>query len=129
MGGRGSSSGVGGAGGRLKTSGLEVTTNGETTEYIFSSINGENYYQKGFGSVPEPTPLNMTAKEFKKRVEANGATTKVIGSKEMEKKERGYWEKERNKPDYELGVGLKDNREYRRTSRKNRLISREIKKK
>lgn len=51
MGGRGSKSGGGGGG-----SGVDVTHNGETTRYYFSEKNGMNYYQRGVGGTPQPTP-------------------------------------------------------------------------
>lgn len=69
MGGRGGSSGIGIGG----NSGLDVTKDGQTTRYYFSSQNGTNYYQRGIEGMSEPTPLNMSAREFKQRVEANGA--------------------------------------------------------
>ena len=107
MGGRGSNSNLGGGSGSgLKTTGLDVTHNGETTRYYFTSKDGQNYYQRGISGTPEPTPLNMSAKEFRQRVESNGAT-----------------------PDYELGIGLKDNSAYRRTARKNRVMNRVMKRK
>ena len=79
MGGRGGSSGVSGTG---KTKGFDVTANGETTRYYFSSHGGTNYYQRGIDGMPEPTPLNMTAKQFRERVESNGAIAKTISAKE-----------------------------------------------
>lgn len=62
MGGRGSKSGGGGGG-----SGVDVTHNGETTRYYFSEKNGMNYYQRGVGGTPQPTPLNMTVRDFTKK--------------------------------------------------------------
>ena len=63
MGGRGSNSNLGGGSGSgLKTTGLDVTHNGETTRYYFTSKDGQNYYQRGISGTPEPTPLNMSAK-------------------------------------------------------------------
>lgn len=82
MGGRGGSSGISGAG---KEKGFDVTVNGETTRYYFSSHGGTNYYQRGIGGTPEPTPLNMTAKQFRARVESNGASTKTVSNKEYKK--------------------------------------------
>ena len=41
MGGRGGSSGIGKSGGNT---GLDVTKDGQTTRYYFSSRNGVNYY-------------------------------------------------------------------------------------
>ena len=43
MGGRGGSSRMGSAGGY---SGMDVTKDGETTRYYFTSKNGINYYQR-----------------------------------------------------------------------------------
>ena len=78
MGGRGSKSGGGGGG-----SGVDVTHNGETTRYYFSEKNGMNYYQRGVGGTPQPTPLNMTVRDFTKRVQANGATVKPVKAAEQ----------------------------------------------
>ncbi len=63
MGGRGGSSGIGSGG----SSGFDVTRNGETTRYYFSSKNGQHYYQVGIGGAPQPTPMNMSASEFRKK--------------------------------------------------------------
>ena len=83
MGGRGGSSGL--ASGRI--TGLSVTMNGETTRYYFTSKSGQNFYQKGVGGTPEPTPMNMTASEFRKRVESNGAQVQSISASERAKEE------------------------------------------
>ena len=86
MGGRGGSSGIGIGG----NSGLDVTKDGQTTRYYFSSQNGTNYYQRGIDGIPEPTPLNMSASEFKKRVTSNGATVKNISASERRKDQKAY---------------------------------------
>lgn len=98
MGGRGASSsrvsgsGAGGSGGGLLggMQGLDVTVNGETTRYYFASKNGENYYQVGTGGRLNPTPQNMTAKEFMDRVKANGGAVKKVSAKEKAKDEVKY---------------------------------------
>ena len=83
MGGRGSSSGsIGG--------GIDVTYSGKTTRYYFSKQNGTNYYQKGVGGTPEPTPMNMSAKEFSDRVKANGATVKAVSRSARKNEEKAY---------------------------------------
>lgn len=82
----GGSSGISSGGG----SGFDVTRNGETTRYYFSSKNGQHYYQVGIGGTPQPTPLNMSASEFKKRVTSNGATVKSISASERRKDEKAY---------------------------------------
>lgn len=84
MGGRGGSSGIGGSGG------FDVTKDGQTTRYYFSSKNGTNYYQRGIGGTPEPTPLNMSASEFRKRVQAGGASVKNVSASERAKESRAY---------------------------------------
>lgn len=86
MGGRGGSSGIESGG----SSGFDVTGNGETTRYYFSSKNGKHYYQVGIGGTPQPTPLNMSASEFKKRVTSNGATVRNISGSERKRDQKAY---------------------------------------
>lgn len=86
MGGRGGSSGIGSGG----SSGFDVTSNGKTTRYYFTSRNGQHYYQVGIGGTPQPTPLNMSAGEFKKRVTSNGATVKNLSASERRKDQKAY---------------------------------------
>lgn len=133
MGGRGGTSGLspraGGWTGN-KYTGLDVTTkDGETTRYYFTKSDGVNYYQRGIGGMSEPTPMNMSAMEFKRRIEANGGTAKALSNADYERENKAYIEERKNRPDYELGVGLKDNSAYRRTARKNRIINRAMKRK
>lgn len=71
----------------------------------------------------------MSGKEFKERVEKNGAKTKVITASEYKREQEKYNKERENRPDYELGVGLSDNREYRKRARTNRIINRTMKKK
>ena len=86
MGGRGGSSGIGSGG----SSGFDVTSNGKTTRYYFTNKNGQHYYQVGIGGTPQPTPLNMSASEFKKRVTSNGATVKNLSASERRKDQKAY---------------------------------------
>lgn len=86
MGGRGGSSGIGARG----NSGLDVTKDGQTTRYYFSNRNGTNYYQRGIGGTPQPTPMNMSASEFRRRVEAGGAVTKTVSGAERVKESKAY---------------------------------------
>lgn len=86
MGGRGGSSGIG-----SNNKGLDVTTkDGQTTRYYFSNRNGINYYQRGVGGTPQPTPSNISVKEFKQRAESNGAITKVVSGMERRKEQKSY---------------------------------------
>ena len=86
MGGRGGSSGIGAGG----NTGLDVTRDGQITRYYFFNRNGTNYYQRGISGTPEPTPANMSVKEFKQRVESNGATTKAVSGNERRKEQKSY---------------------------------------
>lgn len=96
MGGRGGTSGIGGVG----LSGLDVTKDGETTRYYFSKSNGRNYYQRSIGGTPEPTPLNMSPNEFKRRVESNGATTKTVSDSDKRRDQARYKEDRRKTNDF-----------------------------
>lgn len=84
MGGRGSSSGMSGS------SGIDVTSQGNTTRYYFTKRNGVNYYQRGISGTPEPTPRNMSVKEFTDRVKANGATVKIVSPSQRKAEEKAY---------------------------------------
>ena len=87
MGGRGNSYRSSGG-----VSGIDVTNRGETTRYYFTKKNGVTYYQRGIGGTPEPTPGNMSAREFRKRVEANGATVKSVSASTREADMKNYKE-------------------------------------
>lgn len=125
MGGRGGSSGLSGT----KETAFSITMNGETTEYKFTRKGKQNYYQRGIGGHVEETPLNMSASEFRKRVESNGATVKKMSVSSWNKTEKAREIEHANRPDYELGMGLKDNSAYRKTARRNRLMTRAMKRK
>ena len=125
MGGRGGSSGIDGA----KETAFSVTMNGETTEYKFTRNGKQNYFQRGIGGRIEETPLNMSASEFRRRAESNGATVNKMSVSSWNKTEKAREIEHANRPDYELGMGLKDNSEYRKTARRNRLMTRAMKRK
>lgn len=125
MGGRGGSSGIDGA----KETAFSVTMNGETTEYKFTRKGKQNYFQRGIGGRIEETPLNMSASEFRRRAESNGATVNKMSVSSWNKTEKAREIEHANRPDYELGMGLKDNSEYRKTARRNRLMTRAMKRK
>lgn len=110
MGGRGAASGAGGSGG------LEVTKDGQTTRYYFESRNGVNYYQRGIGGTPEPTPMNMTAKEFRRRVEAGGVSTRGISSAEKVREQKAR-KAEREATDRFLNIETASNRSLSSGSR------------
>ena len=71
-------------------SGMDVTKDGETTRYYFTSKNGINYYQRGIGGTPEPTPLNMSASEMRRRVQANGASVRSVSPSERAAERKAY---------------------------------------
>jgi len=126
MGGRGGSSDIGGG---SKETAFSVTKDGETTEYKFTRKGNQNFIQRGIGGNIEESPLNMSASEFRRRVESNGATVKKMSVSGWNKTEKAREKEHVNRPDYELGVGLKDNSAYRKTARRNRIMTRAMKRK
>lgn len=123
MGGRGGNSGIS----RGNIQAFSVTKDSETTQYKFFAKGSKNYIQRGIGGRVEESPLNMSAAEFRRRVESNGGTVKKLSVSEWDKKEKAMEKAHRNRPDYELGVGLKDNSAYRKKARKDRIINRSMK--
>lgn len=89
MGGRGGESGFSSS---EKIAGLSVTIKGESTKYFFSSKNGQNFYKRGVEGTPEPTPQNMSAKEFERRIVSNGAKVEKISKSEINRLEKEYRE-------------------------------------
>ena len=92
--------------------GMDVTINGETTRYYFTRKNGVNYYQRGIDGMPQLTPLNMPQREFRQRVEANGATTRNLSAAERREDVEKY-KKHRKEMDDFL-----DREEFNRTATK-----------
>lgn len=117
MGGRGGSSSL------TKSSGLDVTIDGKTTRYYFTKSGGTNYYQRGIGDVPQSTPLNMSAGEFKKRVENNGAVTKNVSAAQKRADERSY-KKDRQETNRFLNQNDVSDRDLKRGSRAERIRNR-----
>lgn len=92
--------------------GMDVTINGETTRYYFTRKNGVNYYQRGIDGMPQPTPLNMPQREFRQRVESNGATTRNISASELRKDLENY------KKDRKETNDFLNRNEFNRTAKK-----------
>lgn len=79
--------GRGGSGNFSHVSGVDVTKDGNTTRYYFTTRGGTHYYQRGIDGMPEPTPQNMSIIEFRERVETNGAITKIVSTSEQRREE------------------------------------------
>ena len=92
--------------------GMDVTLNGETTRYYFTRENGVNYYKRGIGGMEQPTPLNMSQREFRERAESNGATTKNLSVSEWRKDLENYKKDRKETNDF-----LNQN-EFNRTAKK-----------
>lgn len=92
--------------------GMDVTINGETTRYYFTRKNGVNYYKRGIGGMEQPTPLNMSQREFRERAESNGATTKNLSVSEWRKDLENYKKDRKETNDF-----LNQN-EFNRTAKK-----------
>ena len=92
--------------------GMDVTINGETTRYYFTRENGINYYKRGIGGMEQPTPLNMSQREFRERAESNGATTRNLSASEWRKDLENYKKDRKETNDF-----LNQN-EFNRTAKK-----------
>lgn len=92
--------------------GMDVTINGETTRYYFTRENGINYYKRGIGGMEQPTPLNMSQREFRERAESNGATTRNISASEWRKDLENY------KKDRKETNDFLNRNEFNRTAKK-----------
>lgn len=123
MGGRGGSSSFSG-----KTTGIDVTSNGDTTRYYFTNNGGTNYYQRGVSGSPEPTPMNMSAQEFRRRVQANGATVRSVSAATMRAEQKKY-ASERKAANDLLDKHDVQNNSMRKGSRANIVASRVVKRK
>lgn len=124
MGGRGGSSGISAKSDNLRRTGLDVTTKGgKTTRYYFTNNAGENYYQRGIGGTPNPTPLNMSAQEFRDRAEKSGASVRQLSSSEILADVRSYTEN-RTITNRFLNLADVQDRTMKRGTKANRTASR-----
>lgn len=116
-------SGFGKSGGSSRISGLDVTLNGETTRYYFTKIGSQNYYQRGVDGTPEPTPLNMSVKEFRDRVEKSGASVRELSSSERRSDENDY-KREREATQKFLDMADRQDKTMKRVTRMERVGNR-----
>ena len=124
MGGRGGKSGISAKSSGSGYTGLDVTTkDGETIRYYFTSNAGENYYQRGIGGTPEPTPLNMSVKEFRDRVEKSGASVRELSSSERRSDENDY-KREREATQKFLDMADRQDKTMKRVTRMERVGNR-----
>lgn len=111
-----------------KEYGINVTmADGTKLNYIISERDGTTYVQRGFSETPQPFPLS--GRQLVQRAQKNGATVEVVTPAETAKKRKAYWDERNARPDYELGVGLTDNRGHRKRARQNRLETRMMRRK
>lgn len=121
FGGRGASSGNGSG---SAVAGAQISFNGMTNTYYFYKNGNNNFYQRGFGGEIEPTPNNMSGKEFVERAKSNGADVQTIPAKQVSKQRKDYYNERNNRPDYELGYGTGNMRAYSKQARRNRIATR-----
>ena len=132
LGGRGGNSGNGLsariAGFGSREYGINMTMrDGTKLSYIVAEKGGTTYVSNGFSDTPNPFPLS--GHQMVQRAQKNGATVEVVTPTEMAKKRKAYFDYQNTRPDYELGIGLADNRAYRKRARRNRLESRVMRRK
>lgn len=71
--------------------GYNVTTaNGQKMTYYFEKSDEGTMYKRSIGALYEPTPNNMTEKEFIQRVQANGGTVEKISNAELARQQEEY---------------------------------------
>lgn len=111
-------------------SGYDVTTaSGNKMTYYLETVDGVTYYRDTINGVGEPTPNNMTEKEFIARIQENGGTVAKKSSSELLKEYEDYIKDReatskfldesyvRNK---DADSGERAYRNYKRASRRNR---------
>lgn len=113
-------SGMGGGGGSRSTASVVVDYGGgRRTEYrrtpdgrLFNETRGEVMNSR------------MSLDEVADRARNSGYGVETYNSRQTRERDAQRARENANRPDYELGVGMEDNRAYRRTARMNRLASR-----
>ena len=101
---------------------IEITfPSGISTSYrqhkrgIITSIDGLD--------VKETNGMNVS--QIAERARRQGAEVKTYSAKQLDEHDKRYWKEQKEKPDWELGMGVPGgNAAYRKTARKNRLINR-----
>lgn len=112
MGGRGGNSGI------TKERGFSYTMNGKTTMVQRTAtgsvlVNGQYKSGVNYDKLQKGAKTKEGYKEYNSEQIAKMRTERAT----------------RKKPDYEMGVGLKDNSENRRAARRSRLIDRAVRRK
>lgn len=130
MGGRGSASGGGAGGGANKSPAMFTVNMGGGVEITYRK--GPREMVLDYEGVPMdniPLKYSEVYNRLKKRAEEGQVQiTKEYTNREVKNADDKLAESRRNKPDYELGVGVPwDNKEYRKRARSNRLINRVMK--
>lgn len=98
--------------------------NGATLTYRDNGKGNPVTAMNGYGTGVVETN-NLSLKEIKERAEKAGAQVQTFNQAEVEKYEKDYWEERKNRPDFELGVGVPwGNAANRKAARQGRLASR-----
>ena len=124
--GRGSSK-AGGAGGNIDIKGINgydvKTADGQKMTFFFEKSEGITYYKNGIGEIGEPTPNNMTEKEFISRVEQNGASVDKMTKSEVKRKYDEY-KKDREETNRVLDEAYVRDKTMKKGSKTNRIGTR-----
>lgn len=115
---------------RFNTKAFDLEMNGEKTTYIFQSQNGNNFYMRGVGDTPKPTPDNISATEMMNRAKNNGAKVDAIKEKDLiemykkRKKDRKETNEFLNRDNVRNRGGDITNKAYRNYKKSTRLSRR-----
>ena len=120
----GVSSGGGGSGIPNVNSAYTFTDgSGNTMEMYFSKMDGQNYYSRGIGETPNPTPNNMTPSQMVGRARANGYTVDKKSNKTL-KEEYDAYKKDKAETQRVLDAAYVSDSNFVKGSRANRIGNR-----
>lgn len=121
-------------GGRGANSGIAKNKNIAAVFITGSDGKTRGYRQRAgrivaYDNPAKALPTKISLDEFAEKARASGATVQTYTRREAAEMDRTYWEKRAKTPDYELGVGVEDNRQNRKAARRSSLAMRAAKRK
>ena len=108
--------------------GFSYTKDGKTRTFEYR--NGKVYDVSDAGAIPEQLNTSLSVSELVQRAQKNADRVDILSPAQMQQRrdERNADRESRKNIDYELGTGVPwGNRQYRQVARRNRLITRGMK--
>lgn len=117
----------GGRGGRRiganNISAARVKMGDYEAEYYFMKAGSKNFFQRGLGGTPEPTPNNMSKNAMVSRMQKNGAEVSVMSKSEIKKNLESH-KKYREEMEKFLDKAYVSDRDFKKGSREERTGNR-----